>query len=376
MKRFLLITDIFPPDIGGPATFIPALAAALQAEGHEVTVVCRAEAPSAHSANEWPFCVRRFPRRGGRLTKLRMLSALLPEVRRYDVIFSNGLESFTERACRLARRNYALKIVGDLAWERARGEGRTQRSLDEFQTAAAAEPARSWIEQRRRFTMRARLVITPSEYLRRIVLGWGVAPERTRVVPNGARLEEFDRFVPRRRSGEMFELLFVGRLVNWKGLGHLLEAIAPLAGVRLTIVGDGLEGPRLRVLAQKLGIGPRAAFLGAQPRAEVLRQLERADALALPSEYEGLSHTLLEACAAAVPCITTDRGGNPEVIEHERCGLLVPYGDVVKLRSAIQRLQADEGLRFTLAQGAKVRSRAFDFHATVVETMKLLLQEA
>jgi glycosyltransferase involved in cell wall biosynthesis len=104
----------------------------------------------------------------------------------------------------------------------------------------------------------------------------------------------------------------------------------------------------------------------------VLRRLAEAHVLALPSEYEGLSHTLLEACAAAVPCVASDRGGNPEVIEHERNGLLVPYGDPAALRHALQRLQADEEFRYALAVGAQARSRQFDFRATVANTVRLL----
>jgi glycosyltransferase involved in cell wall biosynthesis len=71
--------------------------------------------------------------------------------------------------------------------------------------------------------------------------------------------------------------------------------------------------------------------------------------------------------------VASDRGGNPEVIEHGRSGLLAPYGRPDALRDALARLRDDEDLRLALAGGARARSRAFDVEATVARTIELLL---
>ncbi|MBI5397726.1 MAG: glycosyltransferase family 4 protein [Verrucomicrobia bacterium] len=374
MKSVLLVTDIFPPDIGGPATFIPALAAALTAQRHSVTVFCRADNPAVHAASDWPFRVLRMPRLGGLPGKLKLMAALTREVVRHDIIFSNGLEQPVEWACRATSRRYALKVVGDMAWERARIRGQTSLSVDDFQAALNLHgQILKWQRQRTSSARHARLVITPSDYLRRLVTGWGVDPQAVFTVLNGLPLDEFDRFAPRPRAGALLEVLFVGRLVNWKGVGHLLHAVAEMPDMRATIAGDGPEGPALRALAHSLGLQGRVEFCGSLPAAALRERYARADVLALPSEYEGLSHTLLEACAAALPCVAANRCGNPEVIEHERSGLLVPYGDVARLGAAIERLRDDEPFRFTLAAGAKARAREFDFRRTVSRTMELLL---
>ena len=138
MSGVLLVTDIFPPDIGGPATFIPALGTALVEAGHRVTVVCRADDPRAPLREAWPFRLLRTPRRGGASRRPRLLWTLWREARRHDVVFSNGLERATAWACRAGGRSYTVKVVGDLAWERARGEGLTELSLDEFQIGRAS----------------------------------------------------------------------------------------------------------------------------------------------------------------------------------------------------------------------------------------------
>ena len=331
----LLVTDIFPPDIGGPATFIPALGTALVDAGHRVTVVCRADDPRAPLREAWPFRLLRMPRRGGASRRARLLWTLWHETRRHDVVFSNGLERATAWACRAGGRSYTVKVVGDLAWERARGEGLTDLSLDEFQAAPlAGRPWRRWAASQHTAARRARRVITPSDYLRRLVLGWGVEPARAVTVHNGNTRSSSpassrgrgSRACRSRSSG-------VGRVVNHKGIEFLLEALAGVDGAELDVVGDGPAAPRVCALASRLGVDGRARFHGLSPRADVLRHLARADVLVLPSEYEGLSHALLEAASAAgLACVASDRGGNPEIIEHGRSGLLWPYGRVDALR--------------------------------------------
>ena len=267
-----------------------------------------------------------------------------------------------------------MKVVGDLAWERARGEGLTDLSLEEFQAApTVGRPWRRWAAGQHTAARRARRVITPSDYLRRLVLGWGVEPARAVTVHNGIHLAEFAGLAPRPRPpGVPLQVLWVGRIVNHKGLEFLLEALAGVDGVELDLVGDGPAAPRIRALARRLGVDTRVRFHGLRPRADVLRHLARADVLVLPSEYEGLSHALLEAAAAGLACVASDRGGNPEIIEHGRSGLLWPYGQVDALRETLARLARDEELRLALARGAKARSAAFDFRETVARTIAQL----
>jgi glycosyltransferase involved in cell wall biosynthesis len=102
--------------------------------------------------------------------------------------------------------------------------------------------------------------------------------------------------------------------------------------------------------------------------------MQESDVLVLDSQYEGLSHTLLEAGAMGLPCIASDRGGNPEVIQNGSNGLLVPYGDVAALQAALANLEADEPLRYRLACQAKAHSGRFDFEKTVAGTAEILLR--
>jgi glycosyltransferase involved in cell wall biosynthesis len=375
MKDTLLVTDIFPPAIGGPATFIDQLGHQLARDGQLVTVVCTSAQAQNPSDRERPFRVRRILRRPPSLLQSLLVRAVLAqEILRHRRVFTNGLEYPTFQICSLLRRKYVLKVVGDSAWETARNTGLTTLSIDEFQTTPPE--GKVWeklVRKRSLFACHAWKVITPSEYLRRIVIGWGVAPERVVTVPNGIPLDEFAPYRPRRRESHVLKVVFVGRLANWKGVDTLLKAVACLQDVHVTIVGDGPEMSSLRALTHELKLEDVVTFAGQQARSAVLAYMAQANVMVLVSSYEGLSHTLLEACALGVPCIASDRGGNPEVIRHGENGLLVPYGDVQQLRAALARLQADEEQRYRLACNAKEASRYFDFETTVRQTAQVLL---
>jgi len=122
MAKVLLVTDIFPPQIGGPATFIDRLAHSLATRDHDVTVVC--SSPQGRDATDEarPFTVRRvsFASRERYEVMVRLRLAL--EMSRHRLIFVNGLERYVAQVNQIVRRPFVLKIVGDTVWETARSK--------------------------------------------------------------------------------------------------------------------------------------------------------------------------------------------------------------------------------------------------------------
>jgi glycosyltransferase involved in cell wall biosynthesis len=372
MSKVLLVTNIFPPEIGGPATFIDRLGHSLASRDHRVTVVCTSQGSRHESDRERPFAVRRvnFTKRERYEVLVRMQLAL--EMARHRLIFVNGLERYVAEVNRVTRRPYVLKIVGDTVWETARNRGMTNLSIDDFQTDPAAQARFAGdIRGRNAWVAAARHIVVPSEYLRRLVQGWGVAPERITVVQNGTITT--GAAAPATRTSGRFRALFVGRLTNWKGVETLLLAARDVPDVELEIVGDGPEWPHLVELSAQLGLGERAIFRGRLSATDVRCAMDRAHALVLTSLYEGLSHTVLEAFAAGLPCIVSDRGGNEEVVSNGRNGVIVPAQNVGSLASALRSLADDEPWRRRMAASALETARVFDLTTTVGRTEQLLL---
>ncbi len=194
----------------------------------------------------------------------------------------------------------------------------------------------------------ARAIVVQSELERGLVAEF--APrDRIRIVPPGVDLDEWSH--PAQDSVGTLALpdryvLYVGRIASNKGLPHLVEALARLpVGSRpdLVLMGsDWGEGPSLRELAQRRGISGSVRFLGHVPdRATYRAVLRRAEAMVLPSEWEAYGFVLLEAMAAGTPIVATSVGAVPEVLDHGRRGLLVPYGDPEALATAIRSIRAD-----------------------------------
>lgn len=370
----LIVTGIFPPDHGGPASYVPRMATALVQRGHRVEVICLSDQLD-HDDTGYPFPVRRILRRAwlpGRIA--RTVRLIWQVARRHDVIFVNGLGSESALAALLAGRPCLHKIVGDYAWERARSKRWFRGTLDEYQ-ASAKSPRLQLLDAVRTWPLRtAREVIVPSRYLAQIVAGWGIAPGKIHVVYNAVAPvnpgAEAAGLLPPWHGRT---LLTVCRLVRWKGVDALIRLMAGLNETRLIIAGDGHLRGELESLAHVCGVADRVVFLGDVPHSAVRHLYAQADAFVLNSSYEGLPHVVLEAMAASTPVIATDAGGTHEVVEHESTGLLIPVGSDKSLKRAIERLWTEPGLGRRLAEAATARlTKRFDFGTMVDSTESAL----
>jgi glycosyltransferase involved in cell wall biosynthesis len=255
----------------------------------------------------------------------------------------------------LARRPLVAKVTTDEAYERARRSGRFAGDLAAFQSWDGGVRTGALRRTRTAAVRRARHVFFPSSYLRDVALGWGLDPARVSVLPNPAP-EVADlppRAALRAELGlDGWSLAFAGRLTAAKALDVGLTAVARTPGVTLVVVGDGADRSALERLAAQLGLDGRVRFLGARPRADVLRLFRAADAVLLSSAWENFPHAVVEALAVGTPVIATAVGGVPEVVSDGANGLLVPPGDADALAGAIGRLVEDEALRSRLSAAA------------------------
>ena len=350
--KVLLVSGIWPPDVGGPASHAPELAAFLHGRGHAVEVVTTADAPPAQEV----YAVRHVSR--STPIGLRHLAVALLVARRAraaDVVYATSMVGRSSLGSALARRPLVVKLTADEASERARRRGLFGGDLDAFQAFAGGTQVALLRRARDLALARAAHVFCPSEYLRQIALGWGLEPERVTTLPNAAPdlppLRPRDEL--RRELGMDGPTLgFAGRLTTAKSLDIALRALTQVPGVALAIAGDGPDRAELERLTAELGLQERVRFLGAQPRERVLELFRASDASLLSSSWENFPHTVVEALAAGAPVLATAVGGVPEVVRDGVNGLLVPAGDADALAAAIRRFFADEELRARLAAAA------------------------
>ena len=179
-----------------------------------------------------------------------------------------------------------------------------------------------------------------------------------------------------RASAERPVVLFIGRLVPYKGVDVLIQAVSPLP-VRLVIVGDGPMREAWTGLAAAHTDRAQIEFTGALPDDEVKAWLQAAEALVLPSvtPAEAFGMVQLEAMASGVPVISTQlASGVPWVNRDGETGLVVPPRDVAALRQAIARLLADPDLRARLGAGGLARVRSEFSVAAMADRLVALCQ--
>jgi glycosyltransferase involved in cell wall biosynthesis len=377
-----VISSIYEPDIGGPATYLRQFREELLREGHCVRIVTYGEVSSEAG-------IVRVPRRRPLPIRLGMFAAA---VGRYlsgaDVWFVNdyGFTAFLLKA--LLRKRAVMKIVGDWAWEYAVRSG--QLRLPSEQRAGAdtlrlLEDRRQppLVEMRKAIrTLCARSmdeIIVPSSFLADVVAQWGIPRKRIHVIYNGVRDYAGE---PQPERSERTTVLAVGRLIRSKGFDVLLRALAivvrEIPDAQVVLLGDGPERSRLETLARRLDLaGTNVHFAGHVNPERVRAELAKAHAFALPSAHEGLPHAVLEAMAAECPVVATEVGGVPEIIRHNIDGLLVPFGDPVALAAALLRILHDRGLANQLSREAKRRAtQEFSWSRTRDSTISLLLETA
>ena len=346
----LIVSGIWPPDVGGPASHAPEVADEMRARGHGVEVITTADAEPAPQAYPVHWVSRRIPIG---LRHARTAASIARRARWADVVYSTGMLGRSALGATLGRAPLVFKLTSDPAYERSLRYGLHEPGLDEFQHGGGVRVG--VLRKARDLELaRAAHLVCPSESLRQLAIRWGVPPERVSLLPNPVSAPALgDREELRRRHRiDGPTLAFAGRLTPQKSLDVALRALQRSDGVSLVLAGDGPDGDELRRLAGELSLDGRARFLGPQPRQAVFELLRAADAALLSSSWENFPHMVVEALAVGTPVVATATGGVSEIVQDGYNGLLVPPGDADALASAIRRYFEDAELRERLRAAA------------------------
>jgi glycosyltransferase involved in cell wall biosynthesis len=213
----------------------------------------------------------------------------------------------------------------------------------------------------------------------REALGKGLAPRsRTTIIPNGIDLTHYvtggDRQALRNIFGTPAQatvMCCVGRLDAQKGIDVLLEAVHLLeakgSSPQLWLVGDGPQRAELEARSGELGLMGSVRFLGF--RDDVPQLLQASDVFVLPSRFEAMPFTILEAMASGLPCVVTDVGDNAELVEDGVIGKVVPCEDPQALADAINQLALSPARRLAMGEAARQKAQHYSAEQTVARIL-------
>jgi glycosyltransferase involved in cell wall biosynthesis len=377
----LLVSDSYPPVMGGSEVEAQRIASAMIQRGHKVQVLC-AGGPPMPAARDWMdpegVPVRILTRRSrGRLKDfvfaLRVGWAIWTGRKRYDVVYflMQGLHVATGLpVARWVGKPIVMKFSGSsiIPLMRRSRVGRIELK---------------WLRQ-----WAARLMVLNEGMIEEGIAD-GFPRQQLIWMPNPVDVSEFRLAKPgeaaawRRQQGipvHACVTTYVGRLSSEKGLTGLIRGFAQTArrspDAMLVLVGDGPQRAELETLAGQLQLGPdRIRFVGRVEVREVPFWLRSSDIFALISPNEGFSCALLEAMASGLASVVSDIPANRQLIDSGIHGLTVPFGDESSIGDALLELLTDPEVRKRMGEAA--RSRAVENYSTsrVVERYETLLSE-
>ncbi|MCI0679988.1 glycosyltransferase family 4 protein [bacterium] len=369
--RIIVATGLYPPEIGGPATFSALLEKELPERGFDVSVV--------------PFRrVRKLPKI---VRHAAYFFSIIKEARDADIVFALDPVSVGFPAACAAlflKKMFVIRVAGDYAWEQGVLRFGVQDSIDEFSFQKRSYPLPVFLLRRAElFAARhARIIIVPSEYLKKIVARWGISENRIFVIRNAftpPESSEISESKSEARAALHIQgtvVMSAGRFVPWKGFEPLAEVVGELAAefpdIRLYIIGDEpLYENILKMRIEKAGLADRVIYPGRLNRKELYRHIKTADVFVLNSTYEGLSHQLLEVAAIGTPRIATNIPGNKEVIEDGINGILVEPGIKSSLKAAIRNMLKNPDLAEELEVHARKNIDKFSIYDMITQYEKI-----
>ena len=319
--NILITAGIFPPDIGGPASFVPKISNFLIENGHNVKIICLAEVENNHTEDN--LDVIRIKRSNSLPIRwVKTIYQIVKNGKKSDLIFVNGLGIESTIANLLLKKQLIRKIVGDPVWERAYNQRKTTESFDEFQNnkhsflIEVQKLLRNWSINS------AEIVITPSDHLKSFVSGLGFSNKILKI-NNGVDITDIKKTNIHKAD---VNLLIISRLVVQKNINIVIEAIGLLddRNLKLSIIGEGGEFSKLEGLIHDLNLQNRVQLLGKIDNNRISQFLLTADIFIQASDYEGLPHSVLEAINYEVPILSTEVGGCKDLLNDGERGFIIP----------------------------------------------------
>jgi glycosyltransferase involved in cell wall biosynthesis len=368
-KKILIATPLYPPQVGGPASR---------------TVLLE----------------KKFPERGFHISVAKFSNILwLPKIIRHIAYFfmvffkgifantilaqdpvSTGLPTLF--ASKILFKKFVLIIVGDYAWEQGSQRAGVTDLLDAFSTETDKYPLLVRVFKKVQFFVanHADKIIVPSFYLKKIITNWGIPADKIFVVYNSFDppvLNEDRESLRKKLNLSGHVVVSAGRLVPWKGFNTLISAVLPkvlkeFPDTKLLIIGDGPDKAYLETVIAESNMKEHAILVGRKPQNELFSYIKAADVFALNTSYEGMSHQLLEVMALGTPIVTTDAGGNVEVVTSGEGGVLTHFNESDKMAEEIIRFLKDKEWKEKIVSKGSTKIKSFSEEKMLSELSKEL----
>ena len=319
--RILVTVGIFPPDIGGPATFVPKIAKYFQDElNYEIEILTLSDNKNSNINDD--FSVKRIDRNLPIIYRwLKTIFTIYKLGKNKDLIFVNGLGTETTIANIFLKKKIIRKVVGDPVWERAYSKAKISESFDEFQVKNYGFSISLQKKVRSFSIKKSNIVVTPSKHLKNFILNLGFK-NKIEIINNGVFIPEENTNI---FTNDQINITIVSRLVSHKNIKKIIRAISDLNDplIYLNIIGDGPELNKLQKISLESNNKDNIIIHGKLNRDDINHIFLKSDIYIQASNYEGLPHSLLEAMSYGIPVLCTPVGECKEILGNEDRGYIL-----------------------------------------------------
>ncbi len=341
--KVLVTVGIFPPDIGGPATFVPKIANYFQDElNYEIEILTLSDNKNLNINDD--FSVKRIDRNLPIIYRwLKTIFIIYKLGKNKDLIFVNGLGTETTIANIFLKKKVIRKIVGDPVWERAYNKAKIFENFDDFQVKNYGVSI-SLQKNVRSFSIKnSDIVITPSQHLKNFILNLGFK-NKIETINNGVTIPEESAKI---FTNDEINITIVSRLVTHKNIEKIIRAILDLNSplIKLNVVGEGPELDRLQSISLSSNYTDNIIFHGKLNRDDINHIFLNSDIYIQASNYEGLPHSLLEAMSYGIPVLCTPVGECKEILGNEDRGYVLDLPvSINNIKSKINEIISEKNI--------------------------------
>ncbi|HRH30992.1 MAG TPA: glycosyltransferase family 4 protein [Candidatus Paceibacterota bacterium] len=354
--KILLVTPLYPPEIGGPATYARFLEKEIPKHDSSIKIVKFSD-------------VRKYP---PIIRHILLLCKVLRHGISADIVFAQDAFSVALPAilaAKILRKPFVVRIPGDFAWEQGRQRFGVKDDILTFQNKKYGWKVEFYRKVQKWVVQNADRVLAPSDFFAKLVSGW-MNNKKAIAIYNGI---DFDllKNIKVDNKDNIFSIISSGRMVNWKGFSSLIEIISRNKSWKLFLVGDGPEKDNLKRLRDEKDLKDSVFFLGKLSQDDLWKKIKESDVFVLNSSFESFSFQVVEAMALGTPVIATTGCNLEEIIENNKNGFLVPVNDLVALENILRQLSNDKELKEKIGQSGNIRAQDFSIKKTVSRLLEI-----
>tara|TARA_E500000178_G_scaffold337633_1_gene377033 strand:- start:7201 stop:8319 length:1119 start_codon:yes stop_codon:yes gene_type:complete len=367
--NILITTGIYPPDVGGPARFVPLIADKLSIKNNVNVLTLSENLGSSEKVN---YKVTRIIRKQNKIIRfLKSILLIIKIGKGSDIIFINGLWLEAYIANLFIRKNTIRKIVGDPVWEKYYSQYKIDDEFDEFQDKKYNLKIELYKFVRNLSIKSIDTIVVPSNHLLKFIKNIGFSGNLIKI-NNGTKKSKSSE-----KNFDKNIFLIVSRLVRQKNIDLVINSLDYLSRnnsfkFHLNIIGDGPEYEKIKNLIENLNLGDSINLIGAKFGPELDEYYKSSNYLLQLSSYEGMPHSILEAMNYGLIVITSNFGGNNELIGNNDLGYIVENLEIEQIVKSINTSVNSSNNQTMSSKGKNLVNEEYNIELTTQEYVEII----